>query len=103
MKFNSWFVLATNAKNTPTNAIIAAMATLPVRPHLKYIRVLYEKIRSRGLTKNNIFDLMTIIRNHLKTRNIKAIEADLCTPNHWTESVKDLMRHTETVSDAALI
>ena len=103
MKFNSWFVLATNAKKIPTNAIIAAMATLPVRPHLKYIRVLYEKIRSRGLTKTNIFDLISIIRNHLKSRNTKAIQGDLCTPNHWTESVKDLMKHTETVSDAALM
>jgi hypothetical protein len=98
MNLRSWFALATNAPSTSTDIIIATMAHLPPKPHLKYIRVLYEKIRKRGLSKNNMYDLMGIIRDHLKIRNLRAIEYDLKTPNHWTESRKDLLRNTETVS-----
>jgi hypothetical protein len=103
MNLRSWFALARNAPSTSTESIIAAMAHLPPKTHLKYIRVLYEKIKKKGLSKNNVYDLMSIIRDHLKFRNLKAIEYDLKTPNHWTETRKDLMRNIETVSAASLI
>ena len=98
MKLNSWYSLAVNARKIPIDNIISVMGSLPARSHLKYIRVLYEKIKDDGLSRNNVCDLITIVRNHLVSRNYKALELDRKTPNHWAKTRLELLKNWKFVS-----